>query len=216
MQDPEVPLSPDAAVVYYSLHALPKAGACKGWVAWQPVLEKMIKDNPPLEQVFQWMQVHHRALGYKLPARITVRDWLLKCRKENEQARGQCESEECPSISVVDQASGSKLSHHGESWETAKTAFPPPESPSSAKSDAPLLKPTAVNQPSSDDPIAKAKAASILELRIEELKKDEFFPGRYVEVHTELYRLRRGGEEPGGSTIRVLEKKAAAILAAVL
>ena len=49
---------------------------------WQPVLEAMIRDSHRLEGIFVWMTNNYKTLGFTLPAKVTVRDWLVAIRKE--------------------------------------------------------------------------------------------------------------------------------------
>jgi hypothetical protein len=49
---------------------------------WQPVLEAMIRDSHRLEGIFVWMTHNYKTLGFTLPAKVTVRDWLVAIRKE--------------------------------------------------------------------------------------------------------------------------------------
>lgn len=92
----EKPTLDEIAVSYYRKHRPEKNIVRAGLNAWRPILIEMIEEYRTLDDIHVWMTGHHENLKLKLPAKITVRDWLTRVRREINKPLRQRKQENQP------------------------------------------------------------------------------------------------------------------------
>lgn len=80
------PKDAENAVAYYRAHGPEKTVARVGLAEWKPVLLEMIKDRLTRDEIHEWMAEHAAKLGFRVPAKTTLRDWLASIRKDRKNA----------------------------------------------------------------------------------------------------------------------------------
>lgn len=95
------PLSPEAAVAYYRANVTRKSAVRVDFQSWKPILIVMIKDRLALDEIHEIMTLHASKLGYRAPAKTTLRDWHAEIRKEIGKPRRKL-----PDVAVEPELSG--------------------------------------------------------------------------------------------------------------